>query len=99
MLLTSVLIEMGDIEIHIRRSTRGKDEYTSKETMPLAPARRSSAIRQNGYEEKSKTPEEKPNPHPTHWDYSASHGKPAVNSDALHLSLTNEPQGHLGSAI
>jgi carbonic anhydrase len=63
LLLTSIVIEMGDIEIQIRRSTKAIESLpTSTKSSVLA--------YQNGNQEKKSTADEKP----TYWDYSISHG-------------------------
>ncbi|CAF4372348.1 unnamed protein product, partial [Adineta steineri] len=72
-LLTSILIEMGDIEIRIRRSAQGTDQYKKREASLPTSVRSAPITYQNGNQEKKNTAEEKPNAHQTHWDYSISH--------------------------
>ncbi|CAF1378858.1 unnamed protein product [Adineta steineri] len=73
-LLTSILIEMGDIEIRIRRSAQGTDQYKKREASLPTSVRSAPITYQNGNQEKKNIAEEKSNAHQTHWDYSISHG-------------------------
>ena len=68
LLLTSIVIEMGDIEIQIRRSTK------SAESLPTS-LKSSALVYQNGKEEKKNTTNEKPASNQPSWDYSISNGK------------------------
>ncbi|CAF3771005.1 unnamed protein product [Rotaria socialis] len=73
LLVTSILIEIGDIEIQIRRSTKSKNEYR-KENI-LSTSTQSPAITfHNGDQQKEPITEEKPNANPEYWDYSVIHG-------------------------
>ncbi|CAF1179239.1 unnamed protein product [Rotaria sp. Silwood1] len=73
LLLTSILIEMGDIEIQIRRSTKTTDEY-KKENMLSTSGQTPSITFQNGDYEKKNKVEEKPTKNQDYWDYSLSYG-------------------------
>jgi hypothetical protein len=67
---------MGDIEIQIRRSTKATDECNKKEITVQSPVPSPAITYQNeGDQEKKNPTEEKPNPNPSHWDYSVTHGK------------------------
>ncbi|CAF0810685.1 unnamed protein product [Rotaria sordida] len=73
LLLTSILIEMGDIEIQIRRSTKATDEY-KKEHILSTSSQSPSITFHNGDQEKKNKLEEKLNTNPSYWDYSVSYG-------------------------
>ena len=70
LLLTSILIDMGDLEIQIRRSTKSAESYKRRDN-----AKSPSITYQYGNQEQKKILDEKPVINPPYWDYSASHGK------------------------
>lgn len=74
LLLTSILIEIGDIEIQIRRSTKSKNEY-KKENILSTSTQSPSITFHNGDQQKKPITEEKPNANPEYWDYSVTHGR------------------------
>ncbi|CAF2870836.1 unnamed protein product [Rotaria sp. Silwood2] len=73
LLFTSILIEMGDIEIQIRRSTKATNDY-KKEHISLTSTQSPSITFQNGDQDKKNKLDETPNINQEYWDYSVSHG-------------------------
>ncbi len=88
--MTSILIEMGDIEIQIRRSTKTANKYNKKESISATPVKSPSITYQNGDQEKKNTAEEKPASNQTYWDYSVTHGK----KFAFDISLNKKQKRH-----
>ncbi|CAF1336581.1 unnamed protein product [Adineta ricciae] len=73
LLLTSILIEIGDIEIQIRRSVQTADTYLKKENNLSTPVRPPKITYQYGEEGKKSDKEEKvKTTQPVRWDYSVS---------------------------
>ena len=70
LLLTSIVIEMGDVEIQIRRSAKTTESYNRKENVITTPVKSSAIAHQNGEQEKKNSADEKPV-----WDYSIANGK------------------------
>lgn len=84
--MTSILIEIGDIEIQIRRSTKSTQEY-EKETSITTIKHPSAITYQNGVPEKQNiSNDEKPTANLNYWDYSLTHGKKRQD---LHLIILN----------
>jgi hypothetical protein len=80
---------MGDIEIHIRRSTKATDEYKTKEINSSTPVRSSAITQQNGNQEKKGSTEDKPQLNQPDWDYSASRGKKIIVLEILFIIYIN----------
>ncbi|UJR31914.1 hypothetical protein I4U23_019388 [Adineta vaga] len=75
LLLTSILIEMGDLEIQIRRSTQAIEQYKKKENPLSSPARSPKVTYRYGEQDKNPIIEDKPSTiQPMKWDYSVTHG-------------------------